>query len=108
MCVRKENEPWWAYAFRWVVEQPRSVLAFIGIAAAAMLYMDLRLYIKKQIEAQAETVRVLTEHPSEFRLSSIALKAAERPRPRAADSYFPEGRHGIQGRRGTQITFLSN
>lgn len=58
MCVRKENEPWWAYAFRRIVERPRLVLA---IAEAAMLYVDLLLYIEKQIEEQAESVRGLTE-----------------------------------------------
>ncbi len=81
MCVRKENEPWWAYAFRWVVEQPRSVLAFIGIAAAAMLYMDLRLYIKKQIEAQAETVRVLTELSIRIQAIEHRIESGRTPSP---------------------------
>lgn len=80
MCVRKENEPWWAYAFRWGVEQPRSVLAFIGIAAA-MLYMDLRLYIKKQIEAQAETVRVLAELSIRIQAIEHRIESGRTPSP---------------------------
>lgn len=61
MCVRKENEPFWAYAARWVVEQPRAVLSVIGFGAAAVMYCDLKDYLQVQHAAQAETVKVLTE-----------------------------------------------
>ena len=61
MCIRKDNEPWWAYIARWLVEQPRVLLSVIGIAAAGVLYYDLRAYRREQHAVQAETVKVLTE-----------------------------------------------
>lgn len=61
MCIRKDNEPWWAYIARWLVEQPRVLLSVIGIAAAGVLYYDLREYMHHQQQVQNETVRVLTE-----------------------------------------------
>lgn len=61
MCIRKDNEPWWAYIARWLVEQPRVLLSVIGIAAAGVLYYDLRAYMHYQQQVQNETVRVLTE-----------------------------------------------
>ena len=40
---------------------PRAVLAVIGIAAAIVLYCDLRSFISEQAEAQEKTIRVLSE-----------------------------------------------
>lgn len=48
MCEKRPNEPWLAYMCRYVVEQPRAVLAVIGIAAAIVLYCDLRSFIAGQ------------------------------------------------------------
>lgn len=61
MCEKRPNEPWLAYMCRYVVEQPRAVLAVIGIAAAIVLYCDLRSFIAEQAEAQEKTIRVLSE-----------------------------------------------
>ena len=61
MCEHRPNEPWWAYIARWLVEQPRVLLSVIGIAAAGVLYYDLREYMHYQQQVQNETVRVLTE-----------------------------------------------
>lgn len=61
MCIRKENEPWWAYMARWLVEQPRVLLSIVGLVAAGVFYYDLRAYMLEQQEVQAKTVRVLTE-----------------------------------------------
>lgn len=61
MCIRKENEPWWAYLARWLVEQPRAVLSVIGIIAAAVMYYDLKNYLQLQHAAEEETIKVLTE-----------------------------------------------
>ena len=57
MCEKRPNEPWLAYMCRYVVEQPRAVLAVIGIAAAIVLYCDLRSFIAEQAEAQEKTIR---------------------------------------------------
>lgn len=61
MCEKRPNEPWLAYMCRYVVEQPRAVLAVIGLAAAIVLYCDLRSFIAEQAEAQEKTIRVLSE-----------------------------------------------
>ena len=61
MCEKRPNELWLAYMCRYVVEQPRAVLAVIGIAAAIVLYCDLRSFISEQAEAQEKTIRVLSE-----------------------------------------------
>ena len=61
MCEKRPNESWRAYMCRHVVEQPQAVLAVIGIAAAIVLYCDLRSFIAEQAEAQEKTIRVLSE-----------------------------------------------
>ena len=61
MCEKKPNEPWLAFFCRYIVEQPRAVLAVIGLAAAIVLYCDLRSFIAEQAEAQEKTIRVLSE-----------------------------------------------
>ncbi len=61
MCEKRPNEPWLAYMCRYVVEQPQAVLAVIGIAAAIVLYCDLRSFIAELAEAQEKTIRVLSE-----------------------------------------------
>lgn len=43
------------------MEQPRAALAVIGIAAAIVLYCDLRSFIAEQSESQEKTIRVLFE-----------------------------------------------
>jgi hypothetical protein len=45
MCERMENEPWYSYAFRQVVEKPAAVMAIIGWVAAGVLYCDLREFV---------------------------------------------------------------
>ena len=61
MCEKRPNEPWLAYVCRYLAEQPRAVLAVIGLIAASVLYCDLRSFIAEQSRAQEESVRVLTE-----------------------------------------------
>ena len=61
MCEKRPNEPWLAYVCRYLAEQPRAVLAVIGLIAASVLYCDLRAFIAEQSRAQEESVRVLTE-----------------------------------------------
>ena len=59
MCTRKEGEPLWAYLLRYAVEQPRTLLAVIGIIAACVLYTDLKGFMAEQTKAYAEIVKEL-------------------------------------------------
>ncbi len=61
MCEKRPNEPWLAFFCRYIVEQPRAVLAVIGLSAAIVLYCDLRYFIAEQARAQEKTIRVLSE-----------------------------------------------
>ena len=45
MCApRKEGEPWLFYAFRYLADQPRTLMAFVSMAAAVGVYMDNRRF----------------------------------------------------------------
>lgn len=46
---------------RWAAEQPKTILAFVGLAAAGVLYVDFKNYLHEQSLMQKDTVRVLTE-----------------------------------------------
>lgn len=61
MCQRRENEPVWSYALRWVAEQPKTILAMVGLVAAGVIYVDFKNYLYEQSLLQKDTVRVLTE-----------------------------------------------
>lgn len=61
MCTRKEGEPLWAYLLRYAVEQPKTLLAVIGIIAASVLYTDLRNFMTEQTKAYSEIVNELQE-----------------------------------------------
>lgn len=50
MCEpRKEGEPWLFYAFRYLADQPRTLLAFVGMAAAVGVYVDHRNFVVRQV-----------------------------------------------------------
>lgn len=61
MCVRRPNEPWYAYLFRQAAERPAAVLSMVGLAAAALVYADFKGYLHDQMQIQQDTVRILTE-----------------------------------------------
>lgn len=46
---------------RWAAEQPKTILAFVGLVAAGVLYADFKNYLHEQSLMQKDTVRVLTE-----------------------------------------------
>ena len=51
MCApRKDGEPWLFYAFRYLADQPRTLMAFVGMAAAVGVYADNRQFTHKAIE----------------------------------------------------------
>ena len=55
MCEpRKEGEPWLFYAFRYLADQPRTLMAFVGMAAAVGVYADNRQFTHKAIERLEE------------------------------------------------------
>ena len=47
----KQNEPWYAWLFRQVVEKPAAVLAVVGWVAAGYLYADMRTFIENSTQA---------------------------------------------------------
>lgn len=50
MCEpRKEGEPWVFYAFRYLADQPRTLLAYVGMAAAVGVYVDHRNFVVRQV-----------------------------------------------------------
>lgn len=61
MCERKQNEPWFAYAFRQVCEKPLAALACVGLIAAGFLYCDLRSLFHEQTEAYRQVGSQLSE-----------------------------------------------
>ena len=78
MCApRRDGEPWAFYAFRYTVElveeHARSVLAVIGLVAAAFLYSDLRGLILAQTESYQHITEELRE--MNIRISNLEHKA---------------------------------
>jgi hypothetical protein len=61
MCQRKENEPILVYLLRYFAEQPRSVLGFLGFAAAVYMYFDLMAFVRENTAVQRENVVQLQE-----------------------------------------------
>lgn len=57
MSEVKQNEPWYAWGFRQVVEKPAAVMAIIGWVAAGYLYADIRTYMGESTQA----LQALTE-----------------------------------------------
>ena len=51
MSEPKQNEPWYAWIFRQVVEKPAAVMAIIGWVAAGYLYADMREFIENSTDA---------------------------------------------------------
>lgn len=51
MCApRKDGEPWLFYAVRYLADQPRTLMAFVGMAAAVGVYADNRQFTNKAID----------------------------------------------------------
>ncbi len=62
MCApRKDGEPWIFYAFRYLADQPKTLLAFAGAAAAVGVYIDARGFFQDQTAAFKEVGEQLKE-----------------------------------------------
>lgn len=68
MCERQENEPMMVYLLRYVVEQPRAILALIGFIAAGYMYFDLMAFVRENTASMrdiGEQVRTMSEQVRE-------------------------------------------
>lgn len=61
MCQRKDHEPYVIYMLRYAAEQPRTILAVVGLAAAAVMYVDMRDLMREQVQAYREVAGQLSE-----------------------------------------------
>lgn len=61
MCKRLENEPLWAYFLRYLAEQPRAIVAAIGLFAAGYMYFDLMAFVRENTEVQRQSAAQLQE-----------------------------------------------
>lgn len=61
MCQRKEHEPYVLYLLRYAAEQPRTILAVVGLVAAGVMYGDMRALMREQVQAYREVASQLSE-----------------------------------------------
>lgn len=61
MCKRHENEPMVAYLLRYLAEQPRAILAAVGLLAAGYMYFDLMAFVRENTEVQRQSAAQLQE-----------------------------------------------
>ncbi len=78
MCERKDNEAWYVYLLRYVQEQPRVVLAFIGLAAAVWLYMDMQALIRSHAEVNERMIGAIQKLTEEVHINTVRLEHLER------------------------------
>jgi len=78
MCERRENEAWFVYLLRYVQEQPRVVLAFIGLAAAVWLYMDMQALIRSHAEVNERMIGAILKLTEEVHINTVRLEHLER------------------------------
>lgn len=71
MCQRKENEPLLVYFMRYLTEQPQSIMAVVGFAAAAYMYVDLMDYVR-------ENTTIMRDLKIEMHDANAHLKQLER------------------------------
>ena len=68
MCKRNEGEALLPYLLRYIQEQPRVVMAFVGMFAAVGVYVDHRGFVLEQVQAMREvsaelrTINARLEH----------------------------------------------
>lgn len=62
MCApRKAGEPWLFFAVRYLADQPRTLMAFVGMAAAVGVYADNRQFTNKAIDRLDDVASELRE-----------------------------------------------
>lgn len=54
MCDKRPDEPMVAYLLRYLVEQPRAILACIGLVAAGYMYFDLMTFVRESTSVQRD------------------------------------------------------
>lgn len=54
MCKRNEGEALVPYLLRYIQEQPRVVMAFVAMACAIGIYMDMRNFVDKHMDTLGE------------------------------------------------------
>lgn len=54
MCKRNEGEALVPYILRYIQEQPRVVMAFVAMACAIGIYMDMRNFVDKHMDTLGE------------------------------------------------------
>ena len=80
MCNRRENEPWYSYAFRMVCEKPGGALTASGWVVACVFcwiaytfYQDNKAASERQTAAYLENSQLMAEVRSELRSTREAL-----------------------------------
>lgn len=61
MCKRVEGEKILPYLLRYIQEQPRVVMAFIAMACALGMYMDMRAFVDKHMDTLQNVTAELKE-----------------------------------------------
>lgn len=89
MCApRKEGEPWICYAFRWLADQPRAVMAFVGMSAAVGVYIDHRNFVVEKMGKALDEIVVELKHISTQQDGiGIRLEHLEREHEQARNSH---------------------
>jgi len=77
MCVRRENEVWWSYAVRTIIEQPRALMSIVGIAAATVIYCDWRSYVYAQTDVLQANTEAIQYVLSEMKENNIRMANIE-------------------------------
>ncbi len=54
MCKRNEGEALVPYILRYIQEQPRVVMAFVAMACAIGIYVDMRNFVDKHMDTLGE------------------------------------------------------
>lgn len=61
MCTRNEGEKLLPYLLRYIQEQPRAVMATVGMACAIGVYVDARSFFSDQTDAFRSVAEELKE-----------------------------------------------
>lgn len=85
MCERKANEPWFVYLLRYIQEQPRVILAMLGIGASVWLYIDMQTLIRSHAEVNQRMITVIEKLTAEVHENSIRLEHLEREHENARE-----------------------
>ena len=78
MCEKKEGEPMLVYLLRYIVEQPRAILALLGFIAAAYMYVDLMAFVRENTQSMREITTQVREMSEQVREANTRLQHLER------------------------------